>query len=283
MKPKRIFLLAFIAVLAFASNSLLCRLALAQHSIDAWSFTGIRLASAALVLGLIFRFRSYRQHGSSKAALSLAVYALFFSLAYVQLNAATGALLLFGTVQISLWFLSVMKGERLSKRQKWGYSFAVLGLFYLLLPGVESPKALPAVFMILSGLGWAFYTYFGKSSQDALQDTYSNFMRLWPVSLLLLAFAFASGEHAITSQGVVWAILSGALASGLGYAVWYHILPSMPSWQAGLFQLTVPPLASLAAVIFLGETLSVRWYGASLLVLCGLGLCLKWDLKPRRL
>lgn len=271
-------LYTLIALCAFAANSLLCRMALQSGDIDPLSFTAIRLASGALMLlGILLwqttllrsksqSAQSLTDKGSNISALSLFVYALCFSVAYVDLNTGTGALILFSAVQLTMIGHSVLNKEPLSKVQ-WGALFvAFAGFIYLILPSTSVPSFMPAMLMALSGVAWGVYSIRGKSCSSPLQATSFNFLRsliLVPV-LVLLAVVDWQG---ITTSGVYLAIASGALASGLGYSIWYIALPRLKSSQAGVVQLTVPVLATLAGVVVLGEQLTARLVIASALIL----------------
>lgn len=271
-------LYTLIALSAFAANSLLCRMALQSGDIDPLSFTAIRLASGAfMLLGLLLWQAKLRQLKSQRAkplsdkgnnisALSLFVYALCFSVAYVDLNTGTGALILFSAVQLTMIGHSVLNKEPLSKVQ-WGALFVALaGFIYLMLPSATVPSFMPAMLMALSGVAWGVYSIRGKSCSSPLQATSFNFLR----SLILvpiLVFLAVVDWQGITASGVYLAIASGALASGLGYSIWYIALPRLKSSQAGVVQLTVPVLATLAGVVFLDEQLTARLITASALIL----------------
>ena len=271
-------LYTLIALCAFAANSLLCRMALQSGDIDPLSFTAIRLASGALMLlGILIwqttLLRSKSQSaqpltdkGSNISALSLFVYALCFSVAYVDLNTGTGALILFSAVQLTMISHSVLNKEPLSKVQ-WGALFvAFVGFIYLMLPSATVPSLMPAMLMALSGVAWGVYSIRGKSCSSPLQATSFNFLR----SLILvpiLVFLAVVDWQGITASGVYLAIASGALASGLGYSIWYIALPRLKSSQAGVVQLTVPVLATLAGVVVLDEQLTARLVVASALIL----------------
>ena len=287
MTRTRLLALTLLAMLAFAGNSLLCRLALKHTAIDPVSFTLLRLASGALSLWLIVRWTQTGRsgHGNWRSAAALFVYALAFSLAYVQLNAATGALLLFGAVQATMIGHGLWSGERLRALQGVGCVVALGGLGSLLLPGLASPPWGSAALMIGAGMAWGVYSLRGKGAGDATRVTAGNFLRTLPlaaaagllVPLLPLGFSLS-----LDAWGVVYALASGALASGLGYAVWYSALPSLKSVQAAAVQLSVPVIAALGGITFLGEALSWRLVFASLAVLGGIALVItdKQPVKP---
>ena len=280
-----------LAMLAFAGNSLLCRMALQPGQLDAASFTLIRLASGALLLTWLLHRRDAgsgraRAAANPGSALALWAYAAAFSFAYLGLTAATGALILFGSVQVTMSTVGLLRGERVSLQQGLGFVFAACGLIYLLLPGVAAPSPTSALLMVLAGAAWGVYSLRGRVSADALANTAGNFV--WAlVPAALLSLVSAVGFHALTfdvssvqTQHAVWAaIASGALASGAGYAIWYTVLPHISATRAAGVQLCVPVLAALGGVVFLGESLSWRLSLASVVVLVGVGLI---TLTPRR-
>ena len=259
-------------MIAFAGNSLLCRVALRDTGIDAASFTTIRLASGALVLWLIVRMRrgAASSGGSWPSALALFGYAAGFSFAYVSLPAATGALLLFGAVQATMIGHAMWAGERLAALQWVGLVLALGGLVGLLLPGLAAPPLEAAFLMLGAGVAWGIYSLRGKGGGDPLRVTAGNFLRAVPIaaalSLLLLQQATLDGA------GFGYAVASGALASGIGYAVWYMALPALKSSQAATVQLSVPVIAAAGGIVFLGEPLSLRLVLASIAVLGGIAL-----------
>ena len=262
-----------LAMLAFAANSILCRLALAHHSIDAAGFTIIRLASGALMLALLL---AYRHRGKEKpqwhagASLALFIYAIGFSFAYLQLPAGTGALLLFGAVQLSMLCISRYRGERLSPQASAGIVLAFSGLVYLLLPGVTSPPLGGSVLMIAAGVAWGIYTLLGKGAKQPLRSSAWNFIGTLPL-LAVTAGIFYPQFH-FTFTGVTLALCSGALASALGYVVWYQALPRLTATQAASVQLCVPVIAALLGIALLGELMSWRLFWAALAVLGGIYL-----------
>ncbi|MFT2158081.1 DMT family transporter [Pseudomonas fluorescens] len=262
------------AMLAFAANSLLCRLALKHTNIDAASFSVVRLASGALVLWLICALRrsSSTIKGSWKGAAALFVYVFAFSFAYRHLETGTGALLLFGAVQLSMVLYGVFKGERMHTLAVVGFVLAIVGLVSLLLPGAAAPDPVSALTMLLSGVAWGIYSLLGKTVADPLATTTGNFLRSIPL-VLMASVPFLSALR-WDPQGILYAVLSGALASGVGYAVWYVAVRYLAAFQAATVQLSVPILASLAGIVFLGESLSVRMVLASIAVLGGVALVL---------
>lgn len=272
MSNPRIALLTALALAAFAGNSLLCRAALAQTGIDPASFTAIRLLSGAAALWLLARLRGGARTGSGNwlSALALFAYAAGFSFAYVQLPAATGALILFGAVQITMIGHGIWSGERLGKAQTAGLLLACGGLLALLLPGLTAPPLVSAVLMLGAGIAWGIYSLRGRNAGDPLQVTAGNFLRATPIALVLSLLL--SGNAAMDSSGIYYAVLSGALASGAGYAIWYAVLPALKSTSAASLQLSVPVLAALGGIAFLGETLSLRLVLSSVAVIAGIGL-----------
>src|SRR5689334_4723236 len=268
----RLILITTLAMLAFAGNSLLCRVALRDTAIDAASFTTIRLASGALVLAAIMLARKARPTaaGSWPMAAMLFAYAAFFSFAYRQLTAATGALLLFGAVQTSMLGYALAKGERLRPLQVAGLVVAVGGLVYMLLPGLAAPPLIGAAFMLLAGASWAVYSTLGRSAGDPVAATAGNFLRSLPFTLALSLATAADAR--IDVAGVGYAALSGAITSGLGYVLWYAALPALTATSAATVQLSVPAIAALGGVVLLAEAMSPRLLVASVAILGGIAL-----------
>ncbi|MCQ4348749.1 EamA family transporter [Pseudomonas stutzeri] len=271
MPLPRLALLVALAMLAFAANSLLCRIALRDGHVDAASFTAIRLASGALALWLIVRLRGGGKPaapgGNWPSALALFAYAAGFSWAYLQLSAASGALLLFGAVQASMILWGLWRGERLSLGQGCGLLLAGAGLAVLLLPGASAPAALPALAMLLAGVAWGVYSLRGRGAGDATANTAGNFVRCLPLAVLL-GLAGLPWAH-LDAAGLLLALLSGALASGCGYALWYAVLPALRATQAATVQLSVPLITALLGVLLLGEAFDLRLLLAALLLLGG--------------
>ena len=280
----RIVLLTALAMVAFAANSVLNRLALAQGEVDALAYTGIRLASGALMLAAILAVRGGglrrgRIGGSAGGAVALFVYALAFSLAYLDLDAGMGALLLFVAVQIGMLGWALGAGDRLGAVEWAGFALALVFLALLLRPGLTAPDPLGAALMVAAGLAWAGYTLLGRGSTAPLEDTGGNFLRCLPVALVLvLPGLWAQG---ITPAGWALAIASGALASGLGYAVWYSVLPGLERGTAAYVQLTVPAIAAVGGVLVIAEPLTLRLAVCSAGILGGVALAL-WGAETRR-
>jgi drug/metabolite transporter (DMT)-like permease len=268
----RVAALTLFAMLAFAGNSLLCRVALRDTAIDAASFTTIRLASGALVLAAIMLARKARPTaaGSWPMAAMLFAYAAFFSFAYRQLTAATGALLLFGAVQTSMLGYGLAKGERLRPLQVAGLLVAVGGLVYMLLPGLAAPPIISAACMLLAGASWAVYSVLGRGVKDPVGATAGNFVRSVPFTVVLSLASI--GSFQIDRAGVGYAVLSGAITSGLGYVLWYAALPALKATSATTVQLSVPAIAALGGVALLSETMSPRLLVASAAILGGIAL-----------
>lgn len=281
MAAARTLVLTALAMVAFAGNSLLCRIALKETGIDAASFTTIRLVSGALVLWLIVRSRGGECSGRGNwaSALALFAYAAGFSFAYVSLTAATGALLLFGAVQATMIGHGICAGERLRGPQLAGLALALAGMVGLLLPGLSAPPLAGSLLMLGAGVAWGVYSLRGKGGGDATRVTAGNFLRAAPIAVALSLVTI--GGASLDSAGVGYAVASGALASGIGYAIWYMALPGLKSTHAATVQLSVPVIAALGGVVFLGEGLTLRLVLASAAVLGGIALVIV-DRRARR-
>ena len=272
---RRLLALVLLSLLAFAGNSILCRLALKHTAIDPASFTLIRLVSGAIVLWLATLRASHRDGGAGDwpSACALAVYAAGFSFAYVSLSAPMGALLLFGAVQATMIGQAIWSGERLRGLQAGGLVLAVGGLVSLFLPGLDhAPPLTGAFLMCIAGMAWGVYSLRGRRPGNPTRINAGNFLRAALLAALLSACFYRSA--ALDATGVGYAIASGALASGLGYALWYAALPSLKATTAATLQLSVPPLAAFGGVLFLDEAISTRLIFASLAILGGIGLVL---------
>jgi len=265
-----------ITMLAFAGNSILCRMALRDGSIDPASFTSIRLLSGAVALLLIVRLTSQdasiREHGGWISALMLFFYAICFSYAYISLSAGTGALILFGFVQGTMIAIALWSGDRPSVSEWLGWLLAFGGLVWLLMPGIEAPPAVGAMLMALAGIGWGVYSIRGRRETNALVSTCSNFVYSIAFVVVLSAITITGAD--ITNRGVVLAIISGALTSGVGYVIWYAALNYLSSMQAALVQLSVPAIAAAGGVILLAEPVSLRLMTSGMLILGGISLAL---------
>lgn len=278
-----------IALIAFAANSLFCRMALADGHIDAWSFTILRLLSAAVCLGIIMTIHAYRlrqqvqspdagayvtvsydaimnDRGSWLSSLNLVIYALCFSIAYVELDTGTGALILFSAVQLTMIGWGIYKKEQLSALQWIAFIVAVAGFVYLMLPSAAVPSLSAAILMAISGAAWGVYSIRGKSCISPLRATGFNFIRSLVAIPVLLLVALAYLDD-ISITGVLLACASGAIASGMGYSIWYMAMPLLKNTQAAVVQLCVPVLAAIMGVIFLSETLSSPFIIASTVIL----------------
>ena len=269
---RRLVFLVVLAMIAFAANSLLCRAALRDTGIDPASFTTIRIASGAAVLWVIARMRggTMTSAGSWSSAAALFGYAAAFSFAYTQLSAAMGALILFCAVQVSMIGWGLWRGERIGARQAAGLCLAIGGLVGLLWPGLSAPPPGSAALMLAAGIAWGIYSLRGRRSGDPTIATAGNFMRAVPFAVALSLFTLG-GAKADTA-GVLYAIASGALASGLGYAIWYTALPGLTSTKAATIQLSVPVIAAAAAVVLLGEAITLRLLLGSAAILGGIAL-----------
>ena len=274
MSPARVFALTTLSMLAFAGNSLLCRLALQQSHLDAGSFTSIRLVSGALVLWLVARKFRGDQNGAGNwpSALALFIYAAAFSFAYVRLPTATGALLLFGAVQATMISYGLWKGERLQPLQRVGLALALSGLLGLLLPGLSAPPLAGSVLMLGAGVAWGVYSLRGKGAGDPTRVTAGNFLRAAPIALALSLLMLGLQRVTLDAAGIGYALASGALTSGLGYAIWYTAVPALKATTAATVQLSVPVLAALGGIVFLGEAVTLRLGLASLAILGGIAL-----------
>ena len=264
--------LTLLAMIAFASNSLLCRLALKDTAIDAASFTTVRMLSATLMLGLLIGFKPsvYRNNGNWPSALALFAYAAGFSFAYIHLSAGTGALLLFGAVQATMISVGIYKGERLAGWRLIGFGLAIGGLVALLLPGLSAPPLLSAISMVGAGVAWGIYSLRGKGVGNPIAATAGNFLRTLPLTACLSLLMFQ--QMAWDAPGLLYALLSGALTSGIGYAIWYQVLPVLKSTTAATVQLSVPMFAAAGGVLLLSEPLGWRLLVASLAILMGIAL-----------
>jgi drug/metabolite transporter (DMT)-like permease len=263
------------AMIAFASNSILCRLALADGAIDAASFTTVRLvAGAAVLLVVALSTGRGKRRGSGNwfSGAMLFAYAICFSLAYVDLGIAVGALILFGMVQVTLVFAAIATGERPQPRQWLGLVAAIGGFVYLVSPGIEAPSVEGSALMATSGLAWGVYTLRGRGLADPISATTDNFVRAVPFVLVVSAFMLRD-VHA-TPRGVVLAIVSGGLTSGLGYVLWYVALRSLTATRAAVVQITVPVIAALGGIVFLSEPVTLRLAVATAAILGGVGLVL---------
>ena len=258
----KIIALCSLSLTAFALNSLLCRMALADGAIDAWSFTAIRLASGAITLLLLAMLKNGRRafgQGSWWAAAALTAYALAFSWAYIHMTTGTGALVLFGAVQLCMMTYAVCKGERQGLQQVIGFIAASAGMVYLLLPGLSAPPLIPAMIMAIAGISWGIYSLLGKNVSNALAASADNFLRASLImAAIIIGFIVSNRSLVAHGDGILLACCSGAITSGIGYALWYKVLPAIRASSAATMQLAVPVLAALGGMLVLHEALSWR-------------------------
>lgn len=262
------------ALTAFAFNSILCRLALRGDEADPVGFTLVRLASGALTLVVISYFVSRKatapKRGNLISAFFLFGYAICFSLAYLGLSAGTGALLLFGSVQLTMIVVALVHGETPGWLQWLGLAVAVAGLVYLVLPGLSAPPLPSSVLMVAAGAAWGVYTLRGKGSGDPLSETTNNF--IWSVPMIILIAVPYFAQVHLSTRGAVLAVLSGAVASGFGYTIWYAALRHLTSTRAAVLQLLVPVIAAAGGVVLLAEAATTRLWIAAAMILGGIGL-----------
>ncbi|PGH58312.1 EamA family transporter [Azospirillum palustre] len=275
----RAALLTLLAMLAFAANSILCRLALTQTAIDPAGFTLVRIASGAASLWLIARATGHAKAGAGswRGAAALLAYAAAFSFAYLTMTAGTGALLLFGAVQATMILVGLYRGERLVPLQWGGLALALGGLALLLAPGLSAPDPLGALLMVGAGAAWGVYSLLGRASRYPIATTAGNFLRAAPMAAVLalpaaLAGPLSGGGLRWDQGGLVYAVLSGALASGVGYSIWYAALPALTAARAASVQLSVPVITALVAVLALGERITPVLAVSSVAVLGGIAL-----------
>jgi drug/metabolite transporter (DMT)-like permease len=262
-----------LALIAFASNSVLCRVALRDGAIDPASFSTIRLAAGAVTLLFVTSFTGKRAlPGSWTSAVILFLYAVPFSFAYTRVTAGAGALILFGAVQLTMISAGLWRGERPRPLQWFGLGLSLAGLVYLLLPGIGTPSLSGGALMGLAGCSWGVYSLRGRGAANPLAQTTSNFVRSVP--LILAVSLLTTSQFHVERTGALFALVSGVVASGLGYVVWYVALRSLTATRAAVVQLAVPILAAAGGVTFLGEILSPRLVIASTMVLGGIGLAL---------
>lgn len=261
-------------MIAFAANSLLCRMALGQEMIDAASFTTIRIIAGAVTLVLIvaFRGRPTTSQPNWPGVAALFCYMVFFSFAYLSLTAGTGALLLFGAVQMTMFISAIRNGERFPLFSWVGLSAAFIGLVYLVAPGVAAPNPVGAMLMAIAGVAWGAYSLIGRKSARPLLSTAANFLYSVPLAIGLSILFLADAD--LSLRGSLLAIASGSVASGLGYAVWYAALPNLTAGRAATVQLSVPAIAAVGGVLFLGEQITLRLVVASSLTIGGIWLVL---------
>ncbi|MFC5051883.1 DMT family transporter [Rubritalea spongiae] len=260
-----------LALIAFAGNSVLGRIALSENAVDPTSFTVIRLYAGALVLWILHKCtlkgNPPRSKGSWRAACMLFLYAVTFSYAYRSLETGTGALVLFGAVQITTLVDSLLKGNSIKPAVFLGMAVALLGFIYLVKPSLSTPSLTGFLLMLVAGIAWTYYTLFGSGSLNPLRDTAHNFVRTIPLTIPLILFSFP--HIAITPKGSLLALSSGALTSGLGYAIWYRVLKDLKPISAAVIQLTAPVLATAGGIFFAAEPLTTHFIIASFAILTG--------------
>lgn len=272
----KLIVLTSFTMIAFAGNSVLCRLALKQTGIDAASFTSVRLLSAVVMLWLLMRWQEQPvlQFGTWRSALALFIYAVTLSFAYRTINTGAGALLLFGAVQVTMLTAGFVAGERMRAVQIAGFAAAIAGLLILLLPGVETPSALDALLMLVSGIAWGVYSLFGRSLPNPAASTAGNFMRAAPFTVVLSLMALPWFHF--DQYGVLYAVLSGAVTSALGYVLWYRVLQHMRAMTASTIQLSAPIIAAVGGIVLMGEAVTLNLLFVSLLILGGIWLVLRF-------
>jgi drug/metabolite transporter (DMT)-like permease len=264
-----------VAMLAFAGNSLLCRLALGPRLIDAASFTSVRMISGAVTLALILMMRQRtraRPVANWRSVVALFAYMVMFSFAYLSLSAGTGALILFGAVQLTMFIVAMRQGEHFTLLSWAGLSLAILGLIYLVSPGVTAPDPLGAVLMAIAGIAWGFYSLIGRRAADPLVATAGNF--IYAVPLALIVSVLFLRDFSVSPTGLALAIASGAFASGCGYVIWYAALPGLTATRAATVQLSVPVIAAFGGVLLISEALTPRLLVASAATLGGVAIVL---------
>lgn len=276
MKRVRLATLTALTMLAFAANSVFCRMALKETAIDAASFTTVRLLSAAAMLWLLLRWQkqSPLKHGDWRSALALFIYAVTLSFAYRSIDTGAGALMLFGAVQATMILAGFFAGERMSALQVAGFAAAAIGLVILVSPGVEAPSVLNSMLMLASGVAWGVYSLLGRRLANPTAATAGNFLRAAPmaVALSLLALPWLQ----LDARGVLYAVLSGALTSALGYVLWYRVLQHLRAMTASTVQLSAPLIAALGGAVLLGEAFTRDLLLASVLILGGIWLVLRY-------
>ncbi len=260
---------------AFAANSLLCRLALAEGLIDAATFTSVRIIAGAVTLGFIvlLRKRTHERPSTNwRTVAMLFTYMVFFSFAYLSLSAGTGALLLFGSVQLTMFVVALREGERFPLLSWGGFALALLGLIFLVLPGVTAPNPLGAILMTVAGIAWGAYSLMGRNVADPLEATAKNFM--YSVPLVLMVSLFFLPEFSSSYGGLALAIASGAVTSGCGYVIWYAALRGLTATRAATVQLSVPVIAAFGGILLLSELITLRLLLASAATLGGVAIVL---------
>ncbi|MFQ3276807.1 MAG: drug/metabolite transporter (DMT)-like permease [Colwellia sp.] len=281
MTRLRIILITLLSLLAFAANSLITRFALQETSIDETSFIMLRIVSGALFLWLYLRYNKNNKAGTWLAAFSLFIYAVSFTYGYRLIAAGSGALLLFGAVQVTMTIAGYREGERLNVIQIAGFILAIIGLLILMLPDISSPSITGALLMCISGVAWGIYTLQGRGANNPVATTAGNFIKAAPMAILLWLIVYLSTNDTINlvSDGIIYALLSGIITSGIGYIIWYSVLPELKAIQAAIVQLSVPLLVTLAGALLLNETITIPVVLASTAILLGTVLVLIFKKK----
>ena len=261
-----------LALVAFAGNSILCRLALGNEQIDAASFAAIRLLSGVAFLLLIFKFSNQKEQPESKgswvSALMLFVYAITFSYAYISLETGIGALILFASVQFTMVISSLFLGNKITALQWVGVTMAFLGFVYLVFPTLSTPSAKGFSLMLVAGIAWGFYTLLGSASKNPLSDTLYNFSKTLPLVLVLLFFTVS--QASFSSKGILIAVIAGGITSGVGYAIWYSVLTEISAIKASVLQLSVPVISALGGALFSDEAITIRLVISTAIIISGI-------------
>jgi len=266
--------LTILTMLAFAGNSILCRMALGAGQIDAASFATMRIASGGLVLALLLTMRGRKPAPANwRTVAGLFAYVAFFSFAYLSLTTGTGALILFGAVQLTMFFVALRAGEHFSNVSWAGLVLAFGGLVYLVSPGLTAPDPLGAALMAAAGIAWGAYSLLGRGAKEPLAATASNFIFCIPL-VVLVSLAFRDDMH-LTTEGILLAVVSGGVTSGIGYSIWYEALKGLTAMQAATVQLSVPAIAAIGGVLLLSESVTMRLVIASLATLGGVWIVLR--------
>lgn len=273
----RLVILTTLTLIAFAANSLLCRMALKETAIDAASFTSVRLLSGAAMLWLMMRWQQQAPlaHGNWRSASALFIYAVALSFAYRSMSTGAGALVLFGAVQATMLIAGYLAGERMTKVQAFGFLAALFGLVMLVSPGVQAPSALDSMLMLMSGIAWGIYSMLGRGLANPAAATAGNFLRAVPFTIVLSLLALPWLQ--LDARGMLLAALSGAVTSALGYVLWYRVLQHIKTMTASTVQLASPVLAAIAGIILLGEHVTRDLLVASALILGGIWLVLHYS------
>lgn len=273
MRPNTIAL-TMAAMVAFAANSVLCRLALGAGLIDAASFATVRTVAGAIILGVVLLLRPDKAEAKPdwRSILTLYLYMVFFAFAYLSLSAGTGALVLFGAVQLTMFIVALRSGEHFSRVSWAGLVLAIAGLVYLVSPGVTAPDPLGAGLMAVAGVAWGFYSLVGRSAGDPTEATAWNF--IYAVPLVVVTSLVFIGDIHVSPAGAGYAVASGAIASGIGYVIWYAALRGLTATSAATVQLSVPVIAAIGGVILMSEEVTLRLVVASVATLGGVALVL---------